>query len=186
MRKNIKIIVAVMCVLVVGASLVGCSCSSTDNKTNSTTSQSANGKNGTANSKDANNTNASANNNASVNNGANANANNGANANANNSGSGNSAAPAAPESKGTGIVGTFRYVDAETPELTSSYTFNQDGTGQYELLGEKLDLTYKTNGNILSIMFAGQNVPMDVEYTVNAQALTIKDVTGGDVVYHRV
>ncbi len=182
MKRNIKIIVAVMCVLVVGASLVGCSCSSTDNKTNSTTSQSANGKNGTANSKDANNTNASANN------GANANANNGANANANNNGSsGNSAAPAAaPESKGTGIVGTFRYVDAETPELTSSYTFNQDGTGQYELLGEKLDLTYKTNGNILSIMFAGQNIPMDVEYTVNAEALTMKDVTGGDVVYHRV
>ena len=180
MRKNIKIIVAVMCVLVVGASLVGCSCSSTDNKTNSTTSQSANGKNGTANSKDANNTNASANN------GANASANNGANTNANN-GSGNSAAPAAaPESKGTGIVGTFRYVDAETPELTSSYTFNQDGTGQYELLGEKLDLTYKTNGNILSIMFAGQSIPMDVEYTVNAEALTMKDVTGNDVVYHRV
>ncbi len=179
MKRNIKIIVAVMCVLVVGASLVGCSCSSTDNKTNSTTSQSANGKNGTANSKDANNTNASANNNAS----ANTNANNSANAN---NGSGNSAAVAAPESKGTGIVGTFRYVDAETPELTSSYTFNQDGTGQYELLGEKLDLTYKTNGNTLSIMFAGQNVPMDVEYTVNAQALTIKDVTGGDVVYHRV
>ena len=149
MKRNIKIIVAVMCVLVVGVSLVGCSCSSTDNRTNSTTSQSAN-------------------------------------TNANN-GSGNSAAPAAaPESKGTGIVGTFRYVDAETPELTSSYTFNQDGTGQYELLGEKLDLTYKTNGNILSIMFAGQNVPMDVEYTVNAEALTIKDVTGNDVVYHRV
>lgn len=184
MKRNIKIIVAVMCVLVVGASLVGCSCSSTDNKTNSTTSQSANGKNGTANSKDANNTNASANN------GANANANNGANANANannNGGSGNNAAPAAaPESKGTGIVGTFRYVDAETPELTSSYTFNQDGTGQYELLGEKLDLTYKTNGNILSITFAGQSIPMDVEYTVNAEALTMKDVTGNDVVYHRV
>ena len=149
MKRNIKIIVAVMCVLVVGASLVGCSCSSTDNKTNSTTSQSAN-------------------------------------TNANN-GSGNSAAPAAaPESKGTGIVGTFRYVDAETPELTSSYTFNQDGTGQYELLGEKLDLTYKTNGNILSITFAGQSIPMDVEYTVNAEALTMKDVTGNDVVYHRV
>ena len=181
MKRNIKIIVAVMCVLVVGASLVGCSCSSTDNKTNSTTSQSANGKNGTANSKDANNTNASANN------GANANANNGANANANNGSADNAAAPAAaPESKGTGIVGTFRYVDAETPELTSSYTFNQDGTGQYELLGEKLDLTYKTNGNILSIMFAGQSIPMDVEYTVNAEALTMKDVTGNDVVYHRV
>ena len=178
MKRNIKIIVAVMCVLVVGASLVGCSCSSTDNKTNSTTSQSANGKNGTANSKDANNTNASANNNA--------NANNGANANANNDGAGSAAPAAATESKGTGIVGTFRYVDAETPELTSSYTFNQDGTGQYELLGEKLDLTYKTNGNILSIMFAGQNVPMDVEYTVNAQALTMKDVNGNDVVYHRV
>lgn len=177
MKRNIKIIVVVMCVLVVGASLVGCSCSSTDNKTNSTTSQSANGKNGTANSKDANNTDASAKNGANANNGADAN---------NNGSSGNSAAVAAPESKGTGIVGTFRYVDAETPELTSSYTFNQDGTGQYELLGEKLDLTYKTNGNILSIMFAGQNIPMDVEYTVNAEALTMKDVTGGDVVYHRV
>lgn len=155
MKRNIKIIVAVMCVLVVGASLVGCSCSSTDNKTNSTTSQSANGKNGTA--------------------------------NANNGSADNAAAPAANgENRGSGIVGTFRYVDAEVPELTSSYTFNQDGTGQYELLGEKLDLTYTTNGNILSIMFAGQNIPMDVEYTVDANALIIKDVTGGNVVYNRV
>lgn len=177
MKRNIKIIVAVMCVLVVGASLVGCSCSSTDNKTNSTTSQSANGKNGTANSKDANNTNASADNSTNAN----------ANANTNNGGAGDATAPAAnTASKGTGIVGTFRYVDAEVPELTSSYTFNQDGTGQYELLGEKLDLTYTTNGNILSIMFAGQNIPMDVEYTVDANALIIKDVTGGNVVYNRV
>ena len=174
MKRNFRVIVAIMCVVVVGASMVGCSCSSSST-TNSTSANSSSKDNSTSNSKDANNTNANANN------GANANANNGANANANN-GANNSAAPAAaPESKGTGIVGTFRYVDAETPELTSSYTFNQDGTGQYELLGEKLDLTYKTNGNILSITFAGQSIPMDVEYTVNAQALTIKDVNGNDV-----
>ena len=179
MKRNFRVIVAIMCVVVVGASMVGCSCSSSST-TNSTSANSSSKDNSTSNSKDANNTNANANN------GANANANNGANANANN-GANNSAAPAAaPESKGTGIVGTFRYVDAETPELTSSYTFNQDGTGQYELLGEKLDLTYKTNGNILSITFAGQSIPMDVEYTVNAQALAIKDVNGNDVVYNRV
>ena len=175
--KKTRIIVALCCVLALGLVFTGCSCSKDSNSTNSTSSQTASNSSGNSSSKDANSTNAT--------NGTDASKSGDAAATANN-GSQDAGNQAAPESKGTGIVGTFRYVDAETPELTSSYTFNQDGTGQYELLGEKLDLTYKTNGNILSIMFAGQNIPMDVEYTVNAEALTMKDVTGNDVVYHRV
>ena len=177
MKRNIKIIVAVMCVLVVGASLVGCSCSSTDNKTNSTTSQSANGKNGTANSKDANNTNASANN------GANASANNGANTNANN-GSGNSAAPAAaPESKGTGIVGSFKFDD---PGASLVLTFNADKTGVYDIMGQKMNFTYNDDGSNLNMKFEGDSNVTNTPYTLNGDTLTIKDASGSDMVYHRV
>ena len=184
MKRNIRIIVAVMCVLVVGASLVGCSCSSTDNKTNSTTAQSANGKNGTANSKDANNTNASANNgaNANANNGANANANNGANTNANN-GSGNSAAPAASESKGTGIVGSFKFDD---PGASLVFTFNSDKTGVYNIMGQKMNFTYNDDGSNLNIKFDGDSNVTDTPYTLNGDTLTIKDASGSDMVYHRV
>ncbi len=176
MKNNIKIIVALMCVLVVGASLVGCSCSSTDNKTNSTTSQTANGKNGTANSKDANNTNASANN------GANTNANNGANTNDNN-GSGNSAAVAAPESKGTGIVGSFKFDD---PGASLVLTFNADKTGVYNIMGQKMNFTYNDDGSNLNMKFEGDSNVTDTPYTLNGDTLTIKDASGSDMVYHRV
>lgn len=176
MKRNIRIIVAVMCVLVVGASLVGCSCSSTDNKTNSTTSQSANGKNSTANSKDANNTNASANNNAS----AKTNANNSADAN---NGAGNSAAPAAPESKGTGIVGSFKFDD---PGASLVLTFNSDKTGIYDIMGQKMNFTYNDDGSNLNIKFDGDSNVTDTPYTLNGDTLTIKDASGSDMVYHRV
>lgn len=176
MRKNIKIIVAVMCVLVVGASLVGCSCSSTDNKTNSTTSQSANGKNGTANSKDANNTNASANN------GANANTNN--NANANNGSADNAAAPAANgENKGTGIVGSFKFDD---PGASLVLTFNADKTGVYDIMGQKMNFTYNDDGSNLNMKFEGDSNVTNTPYTLNGDTLTIKDASGSDMVYHRV
>ena len=176
MKKNIKIIVAVMCVLVVGASLVGCNCSSTDNKTNSTTSQTANGKNGTANSKDANKTNANANNSA------NANTNN--NANANNGSADNAAAPAANgENKGTGIVGSFKFDD---PGASLVLTFNADKTGVYDIMGQKMNFTYNDDGSNLNMKFEGDSNVTDTPYTLNGDTLTIKDASGSDMVYHRV
>ena len=169
-------ILIVACILALGLVFTGCSCSKDSSSTNSTSSQTASNSSGNSSSKDANSTNAT--------NGTDASKSGNAAATANNAGAQDAGNQAAP--KGTGIVGTFKYTDTDIPELTSMYTFNQDGTGEYDLVGEKLGFTYKTNGNILSITFANQTIPMDVEYTVNADALTIKDVTGADLVYKRI
>lgn len=174
--KKTRMIIIVACIMALGLVFTGCSCSKNSSSTNSTSSQSSSNSSANSSSKDANGTNAT--------NGTDKTRSGDAQATANNGGSQDNGN--AGTTKGTGIVGTFKYTDAEVPELTSTYTFNQDGTGEYDLCGEKLALTYKTNGNILSITFAGQSIPMDVEYSVNADALTIKDVTGADLVYKRV
>ncbi len=84
------------------------------------------------------------------------------------------------------IVGSFRYIDPDIPELVCTYTFNADGTGTYDIAGEVQKLTYAIYGNELSIMFEGQDIPMNVEFTVDAEALTIVDGTGAYMVYYRI
>ncbi len=84
------------------------------------------------------------------------------------------------------IVGSFRYIDPDIPELVCTYTFNADGTGTYDIAGEVQKLTYAIYGNELSIMFEGQDIPMNVEFTVDAEALTIVDGTGENMVYYRI
>ncbi|MCR4610966.1 MAG: BspA family leucine-rich repeat surface protein [Lachnospiraceae bacterium] len=86
----------------------------------------------------------------------------------------------------TGIVGTFRYIDPDIQELVCTYTFNSNGTGKYDIAGEVLNFTYTTDGSTLTIMFEGQQVPMVVEYTVDANALVIIDGTGSEIVYTRI
>ena len=80
------------------------------------------------------------------------------------------------------IVGSFRYIDPDIPELVCTYTFNADGTGTYDIAGEVQKLTYAIYGNELSIMFEGQDIPMNVEFTVDANALVIIDGTGSELV----
>lgn len=86
----------------------------------------------------------------------------------------------------TGIVGSFRYIDPDIQELVCTYTFNANGTGKYDIAGEVLNFTYTTDGSTLTIMFEGQQVPMVVEYTVDANALVIIDGTGSEIVYKRI
>ena len=86
----------------------------------------------------------------------------------------------------TGIVGSFRYVDPDIQELVCTYTFNANGTGKYDIAGEVMNFTYTTDGSTLTIMFEGQQVPMVVEYTVDANALVIIDGTGSEIVYMRI
>lgn len=84
------------------------------------------------------------------------------------------------------IVGSFRYIDADIPELVCTYTFNADGTGTYDVSGEVSKLTYAIYGNELSILFEGEDLPMNVEFTVDAEALSIFDATGKCMVFYRI
>ena len=80
----------------------------------------------------------------------------------------------------TGLVGVWEY---EAGGYT--YTFNEDGTGQYDLGGTIMKLTYEDKGTILSILFEGNTDPMELEYSMSDGKLIIIDSLGDEVVYNR-
>ena len=65
------------------------------------------------------------------------------------------------------------------------YTFNEDGTGNYDAAGTDLPFTYTVDGDKLSILFDGDDISFDTTCTISGDALTIKDSLDEDVVYKR-
>ena len=47
------------------------------------------------------------------------------------------------------------------------YTFNEDGTGEYDAAGTIMEFTYKTDGNKISILYTGNTVSFDTEYELD-------------------
>jgi hypothetical protein len=78
------------------------------------------------------------------------------------------------------VVGTWEY------ELGSYiYTFNKDGTGNYDAAGTKMDFTYTDDGKTLSILFAGNTEPTELPYKIEGSKITITDSFGTDAVYNK-
>ena len=84
------------------------------------------------------------------------------------------------ETEAAGLVGVWEY---EAGGYT--YTFNEDGTGQYDLGGTIMKLTYEDKGTILSILFEGNTDPMELENSMSDGKLIIIDSLGDEVVYNR-
>ncbi len=63
------------------------------------------------------------------------------------------------------------------------YTFNEDGTGNYDVSGTDMPFTYTAENGKLSILYDGNTAPFETEYTLTETALTLKDSFGDDVVY---
>ncbi|MBQ9019659.1 MAG: hypothetical protein IJ097_05055 [Bacilli bacterium] len=63
------------------------------------------------------------------------------------------------------------------------YTFNSDGTCEYDVSGSIMKCTYKTSGNKLSILYEGYDKSLDTTYSVKGNKLSIKDSFGNDTVY---
>ena len=70
------------------------------------------------------------------------------------------------------IVGTWKFQDSEIIK----YTFNEDGTGTYNVANESVEFTYTIKDNILSITYKGYNNSVDAEYNVDGNYLNIKDL----------
>ena len=67
------------------------------------------------------------------------------------------------------------------------YVFNDDGTGQYDMAGNKLDLTYTTENGKITITFLAEGyTPVTLEYVLDRDRLNIKDSFGTDTFYVRV
>lgn len=89
----------------------------------------------------------------------------------------------AQASADTGLVGSWDYT-----ELSGVvYTFNADGTGTYDLLGEVMKFTYEADGSTLKLLYIDEDVdePMELEYKIDGDALNIKDSLGNDTIYNR-
>ena len=83
------------------------------------------------------------------------------------------------------IVGSFRYV--KVPLIDATYTFNENGTGTYEIWGEVINFTYTVYGNELSIIYEEKYPPRKFEITVDDEALTIIDEkTGAQTILDRI
>lgn len=68
------------------------------------------------------------------------------------------------------------------------YTFNADGTGQYDMAGKVLELGYETTeeGTITISFHEEGYTPVTLRYELDGDTLNIKDSFGKDTFYIRV
>ena len=66
-----------------------------------------------------------------------------------------------------------------------TYTFNEDGTGNYAYGDIKMEFTYTAEDGKLSILYTGNTSPFETEYTIGGNTLNVKDSFGNDTIYKR-
>ena len=69
------------------------------------------------------------------------------------------------------LVGTW---EGEAEGITMTYTFNEDGTGEAEVLGMTVDLAWVTNDGVLITVIMGETE--EDEYTVDGDTLTLTGI----------
>ena len=80
------------------------------------------------------------------------------------------------------IVGTWASEDFGGAFI---FTFNEDGTGNYDASGTDMPFTYTAEDGALSILYDGDDLSFDTEYTVEGDKFIMKDSLGEDVVYNK-
>ena len=65
------------------------------------------------------------------------------------------------------------------------YTFNPDGTGNYDIGTDKMNFTYKADGSTISFLFDGNTEPMELKYELDGDTLNIKDSFDSATIYKR-
>jgi len=80
------------------------------------------------------------------------------------------------------IVGSWQYEGGGY-----TYTFNEDGTGKYELGGTSMEFSYETkDDNKISILYKGNTTPFETEYKVEGNTLNVIDSYGNDTIYKKI
>ena len=90
------------------------------------------------------------------------------------------------DTENTTIIGQWQFDDTELDgtEIYFVYTFNTDGTGNYNAAGTDMPFTYTTNGNEISIVY--ESGTFTTEYELNGSILNVKDSSGNDTLYRRI
>ena len=77
------------------------------------------------------------------------------------------------------IVGTW---EGEEEGVAVEYTFNSDGSGSVKLMGMRLDISYKTEGDKLLLTISLLGMEQTEEYSYNVKGDTLKlDLDGATV-----
>lgn len=77
------------------------------------------------------------------------------------------------------LIGSWEY-----EEMSGfTYTFNPDGTGTYDVMGEVMSFTYTDNGDSIEMLYEDVDAPSTYAYSIDGNTLTIKDSFGSDVKY---
>lgn len=79
------------------------------------------------------------------------------------------------------IVGEWKYQGMEF-----IYTFNEDGTGEYNAAGTLMPFTYKIDGDKISILYDGNTDPFETTFSIDGDTLNVVDSVGNDTLYKRV
>lgn len=75
------------------------------------------------------------------------------------------------------IVGSWEHKSGYT------YTFKDDGTGNYSYGNTKMEFTYKDSGEEVEILYKGNTVANTFKYKIEGKKLIIKDSFDNDVEY---
>ena len=81
------------------------------------------------------------------------------------------------------LVGQWR--SANRPNYV--YTFRSDSTGQYDMAGKILKLTYSTDNGKITFRYLEEGYsPVTLDYVLEGDSLNIKDSFGSDTFYQKV
>ncbi len=80
------------------------------------------------------------------------------------------------------LVGTWISEDFDGGYV---FTFHEDGSGNYNALGTDMPFTYTAKDGTLSVLYDGETMAYETEFTVLGDTFTLKDSTGQDVVYKK-
>lgn len=87
---------------------------------------------------------------------------------------------AAAKVEDTDIIGTWEF------ELGGfTYTFNDDGTGKYEVVGGLMTFSYEADGSKLTLNYDDGLPSAELEYSIDGDTLNIRDSAGNDTIYHK-
>ena len=66
-----------------------------------------------------------------------------------------------------------------------TYTFNDDGTGKYEVVGGLMTFSYEADGSKLTLNYDDGLPSAELEYSIDGDTLNIRDSAGNDTIYHK-
>ena len=84
---------------------------------------------------------------------------------------------------GKELIGSWKN-DTTVKGYELIYTFNEDGTGNYNAGGYVIDFIYKVDGDKISLDYTDENMEtLDTTYNVDGNKLNIKNANDKEITY---